>query len=84
MADSPTTAGKSLADKKWSDLSEGQRNAIKVLALTELALKIAMLIDIRRRPASQIRGPKRLWRAAAAVNTLGPVSYFAFGRRRPK
>jgi hypothetical protein len=84
MADGPATAGKSLAEKKWSDLSERQRNAIKVLALAELTLKIAMLIDIRRRPASLIRGPKRLWRAAAAVNTFGPVSYFAFGRRRPK
>jgi hypothetical protein len=84
MADSSASAGKSLAEKKWSDLSEGQRNAIKVLALAELTLKIAMLVDIRRRPPSQIRGPKRLWRAAAAVNTLGPVSYFAFGRRHQK
>jgi phospholipase D-like protein len=68
--------------KTWSDLSEGQRNAIKVLALTEFTLKILMLIDIRRRPASQIRGPKAAWRAAAAVNTIGPVSYFLFGRRK--
>jgi hypothetical protein len=68
--------------EKWSDLTPGQQNAIKLLALTELIAKIAMLIDIRRRPASQIRGPKRLWRAAAAVNTIGPVSYFVFGRRR--
>jgi hypothetical protein len=72
-----------MADKKkWSDLSDAQKNAIKILALAELTLKIAMLIDIRRRPASQIRGPKNAWRAAAAVNTLGPVSYFAFGRRK--
>lgn len=70
-----------MAKTKWSDLSEGQRNAIKVLAVSEFLLKIAMLVDISRRPASQIRGSKRLWRAAAAVNTLGPVSYFAFGRR---
>lgn len=68
---------------KWGDLSEGQRTAIKILAVSELMLKIAMLVDIRRRPASQIRGPKGLWCAAAAVNTLGPVSYFAFGRRKP-
>jgi hypothetical protein len=71
-----------MADKKWSDLSKGQRTVIKILALCELTLKIAMLVDIRRRPASQIRGPKRAWQAAAAINTIGPVSYFAFGRRR--
>lgn len=75
-------ADKQMADKKWSDLSQGQRNAIKIAAVAELALKIAMLIDIRRRPASKIRGPKGAWRAAAAVNTLGPVSYFLFGRRK--
>jgi hypothetical protein len=66
----------------WSNLSEGQRNAIKVLAVTELTLKVLMLLDIRHRPASQIRGPKAAWRAAAAINTIGPVSYFLFGRRR--
>lgn len=75
-------AAKKMAEKKWSDLSQGQRNAIKIAALAELTLKIAMLIDIRRRPASEIRGPKGAWRAAAAVNTLGPVSYFLFGRRK--
>jgi Phospholipase_D-nuclease N-terminal len=71
-----------MAQKTWSDLSEGQRNAIKVMAVAELALKVAMLVDIRRRPASQIRGPKAAWRLAAAVNLIGPLSYFAFGRRR--
>jgi hypothetical protein len=34
-------------------------DAIKILALAELALKIAMLVDIKRRLTSQIRGPKR-------------------------
>jgi hypothetical protein len=71
-----------MAEKKWSDLSEGQRNAIKILAVAELTLKILMLLDIRRRPASEIRGPKQAWRAASIVNTIGPVSYFLFGRRR--
>jgi Phospholipase_D-nuclease N-terminal len=67
----------------WASLTEGQRNAIKVLAAGELTLKILMLIDISRRPASQIRGPKGVWRAAAAVNLLGPAAYFLFGRRGP-
>jgi hypothetical protein len=47
-----------------------------------LSLKIAALIDIKRRSADQIRGPKALWRAAMAVNLLGPVSYFTVGRKR--
>jgi hypothetical protein len=70
------------AEKRWSDLSDGQRRLIVAAAAAELSLKIAALIDIQRRPASQIRGPKALWRAAMAVNLLGPVSYFAVGRKR--
>ena len=68
--------------EKWSDLTPGQQNAIKILAVADLIAKIVMLIDIRRRPANLIRGPKRLWRAAAAVNTLGPLAYFTLGRRK--
>lgn len=68
--------------EKWSDLTPGQQNAIKILAVTDLIAKIVMLVDIRRRPADLIRGPKRLWRAAAAVNTLGPLAYFTIGRRK--
>lgn len=66
----------------WSDLSNGQRAVAGAAAAAELSLKIAALIDIKRRPASQIRGPKALWRSAQIVNFFGPVSYFAFGRKR--
>ena len=70
------------AGKRWADLSDGQRKLVVAVAAAEVALKIAALIDIQRRPASLIRGPKALWRAAMAVNLLGPVSYFAVGRKR--
>jgi Phospholipase_D-nuclease N-terminal len=67
---------------KWSDLSQRQRAILGAAAAAELSLKVAALIDIKRRPAERIRGPKRMWRAAMVVNLLGPLSYFAFGRRR--
>ena len=71
--------------KKWSDLSQRQRRLLVVAGLAEACLKFAMLIDIKRRPADQIRGPKWMWRALAVVNLIGPVSYFALGRRpRPQ
>ncbi len=66
---------------RWADLSNGQRRLLIAAAAAEATLKIVALIDIQRRPASQIRGPKGLWRSAQVVNLLGPVSYFAFGRR---
>ena len=70
------------AQRRWAELSDRQRMLLLVAAGIEFSLKIAALIDIERRPAIQIRGPKALWRAAMAVNLLGPLSYFAIGRRR--
>ena len=76
-----------MADRRrWSDLSEGTRRLILVTAVAESILKGAALIDIKRRPSDQIRGPKWLWvPVVAVVNSLGivPISYFVFGRRRP-
>jgi hypothetical protein len=68
--------------KQRSDLSKGQRQIIIVAAAAEAALKAAMLIDLRRRPADQVRGPKWLWASTALVNTAGiaPLSYFIVGR----
>jgi hypothetical protein len=71
--------------RRWGDLSERSRRLIIATAIGEAVLKMAVLIDIRRRPASQIRGSKRMWIVAAVlVNSagVGPLSYFAFGRRR--
>lgn len=70
------------AEKRWADLSDRQRAWLLAAATAELSLKIAALIDIKRRPADRIRGPKALWRAAMAVNLLGPLSYFVIGRKR--
>ena len=71
--------------RRWSDLSEGTRRLIIVTAVADSILKGVALIDIKRRPANQIRGPKWLWvPVVAVVNSAGtvPVSYFVFGRRR--
>jgi hypothetical protein len=74
------------AKKKWSDLSERNRKLLITAAVAEGALRVAALIDIKRRPASQIRGRKWMWAAVVAVvSSAGilPISYFVFGRRRP-
>jgi hypothetical protein len=76
-----------MADRRrWSDLSEGTRRLIIVAAVAESIIKGAALIDIKRRPANQIRGPKWLWAPViVVVNSAGlvPISYFLFGRRTP-
>jgi hypothetical protein len=71
--------------RQWSDLSQGTRRLLIVAAVAEGILKLAALIDIRRRPASQIRGPKWVWATVVAlVSSAGvvPISYFVFGRRQ--
>jgi hypothetical protein len=70
--------------RHWSDLSKRNRRLLIAAAVAEASLKIAVLIDIKRRPASQIRGSKWKWVAALVPGSLGiaPLSYFAFGRRR--
>jgi hypothetical protein len=71
--------------RRWSDLSEGTRRLIITAAVADVTLRVAALIDIKRRPASQIRGRKWMWATVTAiVNSAGlvPISYFLFGRRR--
>ncbi len=71
--------------RQWNDLSDRNRRLIIAAASVEAVLKMAVLVDIRRRPASQIRGPKWMWiLTAVLVNSAGagPLTYFLFGRRR--
>jgi Polyketide cyclase / dehydrase and lipid transport/Phospholipase_D-nuclease N-terminal len=68
--------------KRWSELSSRQRTAIVAAGALQVTLAAAALLDLRRRPAEQVRGPKQLWAAAAFVNFVGPLAYFLFGRRR--
>ena len=75
------------ARKQWSDLSPRTRRLLTIAAVAEGILKLAALIDIKRRSASQIRGPKWLWAVVVAVvSSAGvvPISYFVLGRRQPR
>jgi hypothetical protein len=69
----------------WRELTPLQRQAMMVRGALQLGLLAAALYDLRRRPASQIRGPKPLWAAISFANYLGagPIAYFLLGRRRP-
>ena len=71
--------------RRWSDLSERNRRLILLGAAVEGALKIAALVDLGRRPADRIRGPKWAWATAVVlVNSVGgvPLAYFRLGRKR--
>ena len=71
--------------KQWNDLEPRTRRLIVVAAAIEGVLKIAALLDLVRRPSSEVRGSKAGWAAAVAfINALGavPIAYFVWGRRR--
>jgi len=68
--------------RRLRDLSAPQRAVLAALVLVQLGLLGAALFDLSRRPARKVRGDKRLWAAAAFVNYVGPLAYFACGRKR--
>ena len=70
--------------RKWSELSSRNRRLITIAGIVEVALLAATLVDLRRRPAEQIRGSKRMWTALAFINFIGPIAYFTCGRRRQR
>jgi hypothetical protein len=71
-----------MAGKKWVDLSGNQRAAVLALGSLQLLLATSAWLDLARRPADAINGRKAVWAALIAVNWIGPLSYFRWGRRR--
>ena len=70
--------------KTWKELSPMAKFGTITAAVVQLSLLVAAQRDISRRPASEIRGSKALWRAATLINFVGPGTYVTFGvKRRP-
>lgn len=69
--------------RRWADLSPAQRRAVVVGSTVELVLTTWALVDLARRPADRVRGPKPLWALACFVQPVGPPAYLLLGRRRP-
>ena len=67
---------------RWQDLSPKQQAGVVGAAAVELILLVAALVDLKRRPAEQVRGRKGVWALASFAGFVGPISYFAFGRKR--
>jgi hypothetical protein len=70
-----------VAKKTWADMSPTQKRVIGVAGAVEAVLTLAALRDLGRRPAADVRGPKAAWRLAVFVQPVGPIAYFAVGRR---
>ncbi|MGV9827476.1 MULTISPECIES: PLDc N-terminal domain-containing protein [unclassified Gordonia (in: high G+C Gram-positive bacteria)] len=68
--------------KRFSQLPARSRAVIIFGAVLQFGLQALALRDLKRRPAGQVRGPKKAWVAASFVNFIGPIAYLALGRRQ--
>lgn len=67
-------------NKKWSEMSRAQQGAVVVLGAAEVVLTAVAVVDLVRRPAEQVRGPKVAWAAGLVIQPVGPIAYLAWGR----
>jgi hypothetical protein len=58
------------------------RVVLAIVAVVHLTVMTLTWRDLRSRPAGQVRGNKKIWRVASALNTTGSAAYWLFGRRR--
>lgn len=72
---------KGLSDFKA--LPPGRRAGVSALIAVSLALVFTAQRDIQRRPSSEVRGSKLLWRVLC-LNAVGAVGYLLWGRRAPE
>lgn len=67
--------------RQWKDFSPAAKAGAIVAGIIQFSLLASALVDIRRRPGEQVRGPKWVWALVAFINFVGPISYFLFGRK---
>lgn len=70
--------------KRWKDLSPRAQRLILFAATLEGLLKLVALVDLKRRPATEVKGSKAGWATAIVLLNSGglvPVVYLLRGRR---
>jgi hypothetical protein len=68
--------------RQWSDRPPAGKAGIVAGGALQLGLLAAALLDLRRRRPDELNGPRWAWVLASFVNFVGPIAYFALGRRR--
>ena len=67
--------------RRWADLTPRQRVVVLVLGAGQLALAATAWADLATRPALEVNGSKARWAGIIAINVLGPLAWFRWGRR---
>lgn len=68
--------------QNWEDLSTTNKTVTVVSGVVQVALAVSAWVDLARRPAETVRGPKGVWAVVIAINFVGPIAYFVRGRRQ--
>jgi hypothetical protein len=72
-----------MSRRRWSDLTPRQQTAVLVLGSVQMSLAATAWTDLARRPAAAVNGSKLGWALVIAINFIGPLAYFRWGRRPP-
>lgn len=67
--------------RRWDELSPRQQTATLVAASVQLSLAATAWAQLATTPAAEVNGSKVRWAAIIAINFLGPLAWFRWGRR---
>lgn len=70
-----------MRSKRWDEMSNRRRLTVMLLTAVQVSLAVSAWADLAERPRQQVNGSKLRWAAIIAVNFVGPLLYFAKGRR---
>jgi Phospholipase_D-nuclease N-terminal len=70
-----------MVKRTWSDLTGWERVAVVAIGAVEAVLTTTAAVDLIRRPAERVRGPKALWWPAIFVQPVGAPAYLIWGRQ---
>ena len=66
--------------KGFQNLSPVRQAAVVAVTAWNLSLIVLAERDLHRRGDAEIHGSRRLWQLACLTNSVGPLSYFRWGR----
>ena len=67
-----------------ADRRKPNKLVLAIIGVVHLTVMALTWRDLRSRPPGQVRGNKKVWRVASALNTTGSAAYWLFGRRRAR
>ncbi|MCZ2860626.1 PLDc N-terminal domain-containing protein [Blastococcus sp. VKM Ac-2987] len=66
--------------RRWQELTPRQRTLVLVLGSAQLSLAATAWADLATRPVDEVNGSKVRWAAVIAINWIGPLAWFRWGR----